>query len=188
MSFRCLHHWQNVHEMLCVAALPQTSHRFAPQGLVSLRLGCNFPLNMVNRLNSYRAFIPCDISHSLMTCCMMSCMPSLLQTDYLSGCASQTGSRLLLHHCCFIYAWVSEFHLFSSPLPAFVCQVPRTPLCFAHLCHSPACSSSPPAVTPIEDSTLTETTTLPLKAESMVLFYSSESIFWGIERICGNEH
>ncbi len=66
-------------------------------------------------------------------------------------------------------------HSTSSPppLPAFVCQVPRVPLCLAHLCHSPVSSSSPSSLTPrLEDSTLTETawTLRPERRESAPWF------------------
>lgn len=36
------------------------------------------------------------------------------------------------------------------PLPAFVCQVPRVPVCFAHLCQTEGSSSSASAVTPAQ--------------------------------------
>lgn len=46
-------------------------------------------------------------------------------------------------------AHASAAHLIF-PLPAFVCQVPRVPVCFAHLCQTEGSSSSASAVTPAQ--------------------------------------
>lgn len=46
-------------------------------------------------------------------------------------------------------AHASAAHLIF-PLPAFVCQVPRVPVCFAHLCQTEGSPSSASAVTPAQ--------------------------------------
>lgn len=135
-------------------ALPQTRHDssqtdgFSPRGPILLKLGCNFPLRMVNGLHLYRAVIPKALhgaSHATTTCCRTPAQavtsrpapPSELLSPYIY--THKQRNRLkkktislrkvphygftLLRHWHFISVRLRHghpaLHLFSSPSSCF---------------------------------------------------------------------
>lgn len=154
--------------MRCSVQRLQRSHKqamiahtdgFAPQGPIPLKLGCNFPLHMVNGLHLYRAVIPkafmvphihpqhivehqpCNQGSTTLAAVALH----TVHTNSVIGLKKSISvwkvpqnSFCLLHHWYFISVCLSVPHLFSSPSSCFCSpSTQSSPLS----CTSVSCSS-----------------------------------------------